>query len=81
MKWFPEGMSQLTELYRALGQYTVYYHALKQRGLEDALYLAVPHDIYTAFLREPEIAEAMHPVAFRYILCDIDNEEVVEWIR
>jgi hypothetical protein len=80
VKCFSEKLSQLEELYRALGQYLVYYHVLTGYNQQDLLYLAMPIESYHAFL-ERKLFPIRPGIPIRIIVCDIDREEIEEWIN
>lgn len=42
VKCFADERAELNELYTAIGQYTLYRSLLRQRGITDFLFLAVP---------------------------------------
>lgn len=75
------GRSEITDLERALGQYSLYSFILERQEPDRALYLAIPEDTYqsifnTAYGRDLISARALRLVVFRP-----EEEVVTEWIE
>lgn len=81
VKCFPESTPQREEFYRALGQYIVYYHALAEKGEENMLYLAIPANVYGTLFQQNIIKKSAQAVKVHLMVCDLDKEEIVEWVR
>ena len=48
-----DGPSELTEFEKALGQYNIYFLAIKEKEPDRTLFLAVPDDFYQDFMEDP----------------------------
>jgi hypothetical protein len=52
VKCFPPAISELDELYRAIGQYLIYEHALQMQEILGVLYLAIPTHAYHGIFKK-----------------------------
>lgn len=75
------GASEITELERALGQYTLYHFLLTRQEPERTLYLAVPADSYDSLLNESEGRELTTAQALQIIVFDPAEEVITQWIK
>lgn len=80
VKCFAVGRSFLDEFYHATGQYIVYRNALKIRGIDLPVYLAVPLRAYKGFFQKRLIQSAIDDVRAKIVVVDLDAEEVAQWI-
>ncbi len=75
------GVSEMTELERALGQFILYRFLLAQAEPDRVLFLAVPHDTYATLF---DIAQGRDLTAAQHIKLvsfDADQEVIVQWIE
>ncbi len=74
------GLSLVSELERAVGQYGIYRTILKQINPERILFLAIALDIYQDFFQQPAIQEIIADHQIRLIVFEPETEEIVQWI-
>lgn len=72
--------SLITELQKALGQYSIYRSFLKRTNPDRKLYLAIPIDIYQDFFQRPSIQVIIEDNDLKMIVFNPDIEEVTQWI-
>ncbi len=75
------GRSFAKEFQSALGQYQVYFGILESLGVTDTLYLAVSDVVYRRFFQQNAYQMLIERFQLRLLVVDIDNEEVVLWIK
>lgn len=73
-------LSLITELERAIGQYSIYHTLLKRVAPERELYLAIAQDIYQDFFQQPAIREIISDHYMRLLVFEPSREEVIQWI-
>jgi hypothetical protein len=74
------GVSEVTELERAIGQYIIYRFVLDRQEPERHLYLALPADAYTSLFNEEDERELAQSQEVHLLVFDPDSEEIVQWI-
>lgn len=74
------GPSELAELEKAVGQYTVYRLVLEEREPEYVLYLAVPEDVLKDTFQQPLGRLIVSKAMTRVISFDPDEETISQWI-
>ncbi|MGK7873837.1 MAG: element excision factor XisH family protein [Xenococcaceae cyanobacterium] len=72
--------SLVTELEKAVGQYSIYRTFLKRVNPERKLYLAIAQDIYQDFFQRPAIQEIIADQKINLIISDPNSEEIIQWI-
>lgn len=72
--------SLITELQKALGQYSIYRSFLKRTNPQRKLYLAIPIDIYQDFFQRLSIQIIVEDYELKLIVFNPDTEEIVQWI-
>jgi hypothetical protein len=72
--------SPVTELERAVGQYSIYRTLLARISPERVLWLAIAQDIYEDFFRQPAVQDIVVAHTIRLLVFDPTREEIVEWI-
>jgi hypothetical protein len=75
------GPSEVTDLERALGQFTLYRFLLERNDPDRVLYLAVPLDAFIAVFDEPEGRDLIAAQKLRLLVFDPVQEVVVQWIQ
>ena len=75
------GVSETTELERALGQYVLYRFLLAREEPDRALYLAISEDAYAGIFSEPEGRELVVAQNLTILVFDPTKEVVVHWIE
>ncbi|RLT37509.1 MAG: fatty-acid oxidation protein subunit alpha [Chloroflexi bacterium] len=73
------GVSFATDFHLAVGQYMNYRLLLAEKEAERALYLAIPLDIYTSFLKREFVRKAIQQHGLRLLVFDPQKEEILEW--
>ena len=73
--------SLITELEKAVGQYSIYRTFLKRVNPERKLYLAIAQDIYQDFFQRPAIQEIIVDQQINLIIFDPNLEEIIQWIN
>jgi hypothetical protein len=72
--------SLVTELEKAVGQYTIYRIFLKKVNPERKLYLAIANDVYQDFFQRPAIQEIITDQKIQLIVFNPNLEEIIQWI-
>lgn len=80
VKCFPTSRSQIDEFYHAFGQYVVYRHALRLRGISTPIYLTMPDAAYKVLIQIPAIQAALVDSDVKIILVDLASETITQWI-
>lgn len=75
------GLSLITELEKALGQYAIYRTFLQRTEPERELYLAVAEDVFQDFFLQPAISEIISDHQLHLLVFDPTIEEIVRWIK
>ena len=75
------GPSELTELERAIGQFTLYQAVLAKREPDYVLYLAVPQETLKDVFQEALGLLLIENGLARVIGFDPEREEIVQWIN
>ncbi|MCI0699846.1 MAG: XisH family protein [Planctomycetia bacterium] len=75
------GKSKVADLQQAVGQYAVYRSFLRQVEPERAIYLAVSLEVYNQVFLPPTGELVRSDVGIQLIVIDVDEEEVVSWVR
>ncbi len=74
------GLSLITDLERAVGQYGIYRTLLKRIEPSREVYLAIAQDVYQDFFQRPAIQEILFDQKIRLLVFKPGAEEVVQWI-
>jgi hypothetical protein len=74
------GVSEVTELERAFGQYIIYRFVLQRQDPERALFLALPVDAYESLFNEEDERDLARGNDVKLIVFDPENGNIVEWI-
>jgi len=69
----------LAEFHTAVGQIMNYRSALKRIAPEYTLYLAVPKMIYKTYFIRSFVQAVIEDYHLKYIVYDIEKEEIIEW--
>lgn len=72
--------SPVTELERAIGQYSIYRTVLARLSPERELFLAVAQDIYEDFFHQPAVQDIVAAHQMRLLVFEPTREEVIAWI-
>jgi len=73
--------SQITELERAIGQYSIYRTILRKNDPVRMLYLAIAEDIYNDFFQRPAIQDIVTEHEIDLLVFDPVQEVIVRWIN
>jgi hypothetical protein len=74
------GLSEMSDLERAVGQYTVYYDVLAQVEPDRVLYLAVSEEVANGLFEEPLGELLLRNNRVRLVVFNPDAEVLVKWI-
>ena len=75
------GRSFIRELQQALGQYEIYLDLIELANLNYELYLAVNESVYEQFFLRAATKQIVERHQVKLVIVDIQQEEVVKWIR
>ena len=75
------GLSQMTDLHHAVGQYCVYRTLLRRIEAERALFLAVPQDAYSELLDIAEGRDLVADEGLKVLVYDAEAEVVLRWME
>jgi hypothetical protein len=75
------GLSIMTDFYKALGQYQLYFLALNKRLPDTVLYLAIPQESYDTLIKDDILAEFLEELSLKYIIFDPESKQIIQWIR
>ncbi|MFN0033982.1 MAG: element excision factor XisH family protein [Saprospiraceae bacterium] len=73
--------SRAYEFHRAFGQYMIYFDALSEIDSDRVLYLAVPLDVYEAFLSRPFYQKLIVRRNLKLLIFNPELKEIVQWIK
>ncbi len=74
------GLSEMNDLEKAIGQYTVYYDVLAQVEPDRELFLAVSQEVASGLFEEPLGKLLLENNRVRLLVFDILAEDIVKWI-
>jgi len=72
--------SPVTELERAVGQYSIYRMLLAHISPERELFLAIAQDIYEDFFHQPAIQDIVAVHQMRLLVFEPTREDITAWI-
>lgn len=78
VKCFSNRKSDWDDLYTAIGQYIVYRNLLRQRGVPDTIYLAVPVHAYKGIVSQVALP-ILDEIQVKMIVVDIAEEVIERW--
>jgi hypothetical protein len=73
--------SDLDAFEDALGQFLIYWRALKTNDPERMLFLAVPASFYSRFFDDSFFVETAQEFDVKMIIFDEDNQQITQWIH
>jgi hypothetical protein len=74
------GLSEITDLERAMGQYVIYRSVIKRLEPQRKLYLAMHKEAFLDVFDDPLGQILIQDYEIRLIIFDIETEEVIQWI-
>ncbi|MBE9118536.1 XisH family protein [Lusitaniella coriacea LEGE 07157] len=74
------GLSEVANLEKALGQYTLYYDILQRLEPERKLYLAIRKETFSDIFEEPIGSILLENKRLRLIVFDSIEEVILQWI-
>lgn len=80
IKCFTDFQRDLVEFYKAIGQYQTYRTALRLDNIPVGLFLTVPQAAYQRFAARPEYIETLREAQVKYVIIDLEQEEIVAWM-
>lgn len=75
------GHSDLNDFEDALGQFLLYWKALKNTDLERTLYLAVPYGFYQRFFDDPFFLDVAATFDVKMLIFDETKPHIKQWIN
>ena len=75
------GISQATELEKALGQYILYRNILEEKEADRLLYLAIIEDIFKEIFSEPIGNLVIKKNQIKLLVFDEASEVITQWIN
>jgi len=81
VKCFTNPMTDLQELYGAMGQYLYYRSILLFHHIDLPVYLAIPQEAYLRLTADLVIRILFYERGVNLVIVDLDREQVVQWIR
>jgi hypothetical protein len=75
------GTSEITDLERALGQYSLYLILMSQVESDRQLYMAVPMDVFHGILSEPDGRRVLEALTVNVIVFDPIEVKLEQWIE
>ena len=75
------GKSPMTELERALGQFTLYGFLLGRKEPERTLYLAVTEPVYDARFNTADARDLAANLGMSVLIFDNDTERIIRWVE
>ncbi|MBE9059315.1 MULTISPECIES: XisH family protein [Sphaerospermopsis] len=75
------GISQATELEKALGQYILYRNILEEKEPERLLYLAITKPTFNDIFSEPIGDLVIHKNQIKLMIVDAKKEIIIKWIN
>ena len=75
------GSSDLDDFEDALGQFLIYWKALKTKDPERILYLAVPSGFYERFFDDAFFVETAKDFDVKMIVYNEDKPQIEQWIK
>ena len=75
------GKSPMTDLERALGQFTLYRFLIQRKEPERTLFLCVSADTYEAVFNTADARDLVAATMIRLLLFDAEGENIVRWIE
>jgi hypothetical protein len=72
--------SPVEDLAQAVGKYALYGAILKAKKSDEALYLAVPNTAYIGILNERLGQLVIKTLQIKYLVFDVEQEIIIEWI-
>jgi hypothetical protein len=79
IKCFSDEETELNELYTAVGQYAVYRALLRQQGIADEVYLAVPAHAHQA-LFQALAHSVVDEFGIKMVIVDLEREVIEQWL-
>jgi hypothetical protein len=73
--------SQITELEKAVGQYSIYRNILRKNDPERVLYLAIADDIFNDFFQKPAIQDIITEHEIDLLVFDPVEEVIIRWSK
>jgi hypothetical protein len=75
------GMSEVVDLERALGQFTLYRFVLRRQQADRTLYLAMSERAYNSVFGEREVQELLAAEGLKLLVFSPTEEVIVQWIE
>ena len=75
-----QGISDVTEWERALGQFVFYRYLISLQEPERRLYLAMPQPVYDRFFSDARGVAFLQAQAIYIVTFDRDAEEIKQWL-
>jgi XisH protein len=74
------GISELTDLYNAIGQFIIYRATLALREPDRELFLAIRKTVYEQTFTDPVVESLIQKEQIKIIVFDPETREIVKWM-
>ena len=75
------GLSEVSELEKAIGQYMLYDLLIEKQDKERQLFLAIPDDTFSGLFSEEECVELRKRCDLKLLVYSAQREEITQWIE
>lgn len=75
------GMSELDDLYNAIGQFILYRTTLATQAPDRELFLAIRIDVYEQIFTDPMGELLRQEAKLKLIVFDAEKQEIIKWIE
>ena len=74
------GASEIDDLEKALGQFTLYHDILQEREPDRRLFLAIPREVFDDLFSEPIGQLLLKRERLRLLVFESEAEVIIQWI-
>ena len=74
------GISELTDMYNAIGQFILYRMTLAVREPDRELFLAIRKTVYEQIFTDPIVESLIQTERIKIIVFDPETQEIVKWL-
>lgn len=77
------GLSVVTDFYKAIGKYELYFLALKKFFPDRKLFVAIPEKGYKNLIKDPFFEEVLAKLDIKLIIftTEKEKEKIIKWIK
>ena len=73
-------LSQITELQKAMGQYSMYQSILNRVSPDRKLFLGIAEEVYSDFFQKPAIQDIISDQNIHLMIFNPDQEVICQWL-